>query len=91
MREICGDEVASKVNAVWGMDEEGQLQGVWRNCGHDGLWFAIGMCACSCCGRFGSLFCLWRTGDFALSRFHSIHLAMREFSLFAVYRIIGRR
>ena|SRR5882757_2636125 len=44
MREACGDEVASKVGPVWGMDNEGQLQGVWRHCGHDGLWFAMGMC-----------------------------------------------
>ncbi|OAX36527.1 FAD/NAD(P)-binding domain-containing protein [Rhizopogon vinicolor AM-OR11-026] len=46
MREICGDEVASKVN-----------EGVWRHCGHDGLWFGM--------------------GDLAISRFHSIHLAMQ--------------
>jgi hypothetical protein len=45
MREICGDEVASKVGPVWGMDEEGQLQGVFRHSGHDGLWFGMGMCA----------------------------------------------
>ncbi|KAG2101337.1 uncharacterized protein F5147DRAFT_581646 [Suillus discolor] len=40
MREICGDEIASKVTQVWGLDEEGQSSGVWRYCGHDGLWFA---------------------------------------------------
>ncbi|OAX32564.1 FAD/NAD(P)-binding domain-containing protein [Rhizopogon vinicolor AM-OR11-026] len=57
MREACGDEVASKVGSVWGMDNEGQLQGVWRHCGHDGLWFAM--------------------GAMALSRFHSLHLAMQ--------------
>ncbi|OAX33329.1 FAD/NAD(P)-binding domain-containing protein [Rhizopogon vinicolor AM-OR11-026] len=57
VREACGDEVVSKVGAVWGMDNEGQLQGVWRHCGHDGLWFAI--------------------GHMALSRFHSLHLAMQ--------------
>ncbi|OAX32563.1 FAD/NAD(P)-binding domain-containing protein [Rhizopogon vinicolor AM-OR11-026] len=57
MREACGDEVASKVGPVWGMDNEGQLQGVWRHCGHDGLWFAM--------------------GHMALSRFHSLHLAMQ--------------
>jgi hypothetical protein len=44
MRGICGDEVASKVGPVWGTDKEGQLQGVWRHSGHDGLWFAMGMC-----------------------------------------------
>jgi hypothetical protein len=77
MREICGDEVASKVGAVWGMDEEGQLQGVWRHSGHDGLWFGMGMC----------VFLLWAlqltafwAGNLQVSRFHSIHLAMRESS-----------
>jgi len=35
-------------------------------------------------GCFDSLFCLWWTGNFAISRFHSIHLAMREFSFFTV-------
>ncbi|KAG2097526.1 uncharacterized protein F5147DRAFT_816517 [Suillus discolor] len=57
MREVCGDEVASKITSVWGLDEEGQTAGAWRYCGHDGLWFA--------------------NGDFALSRFHSLHLAMQ--------------
>ncbi|OAX32561.1 FAD/NAD(P)-binding domain-containing protein, partial [Rhizopogon vinicolor AM-OR11-026] len=57
MRGICGDEVASKVNEVWGVDKEGQLQGVWRHCGHDGLWFGM--------------------GNMAITRFHSIHLAMQ--------------
>jgi len=44
MHEICGDEVASKVGEIWGLDKEGQLQRVWRPSGHDGLWFAMGMC-----------------------------------------------
>jgi len=57
MREICGDEVASKVGPVWGTDEEGQLRGVFRHSGHDGLWFGM--------------------GNLAISRFHSIHLAMQ--------------
>ncbi|KAG2109807.1 hypothetical protein DEU56DRAFT_715132, partial [Suillus clintonianus] len=43
MREVCGDEVGSKITQVWGMDEEGQSAGVWRYCGHDGVWFANGM------------------------------------------------
>ncbi|KAG1897597.1 uncharacterized protein F5891DRAFT_957094 [Suillus fuscotomentosus] len=57
MREVCGDETASKITRVWGLDEEGQSAGVWRYCGHDGLWFA--------------------NGNLALSRFHSLHLAMQ--------------
>ncbi|KAG1767385.1 hypothetical protein EDD22DRAFT_978153 [Suillus occidentalis] len=57
MRDVCGDEVASKITRVWGLDEEGQSAGVWKYCGHDGLWFA--------------------NGNFALSRFHSLHLALQ--------------
>ncbi|KAG1720493.1 hypothetical protein EDB19DRAFT_1776869 [Suillus lakei] len=57
MHEVCGDEVASKITRVWGLDEEGQSAGVWRYCGHDGVWFA--------------------NGNLALSRFHSLHLALQ--------------
>jgi len=57
MRDICGREVADKITPVWFMDEEGQVGGVWRYCGHDGLWFGV--------------------GNLALSRFHSLHLAMQ--------------
>ncbi|KAF9236327.1 hypothetical protein BU15DRAFT_77043 [Melanogaster broomeanus] len=52
MREICGPDVADKTAPVWGMDEEGQVSGVWRYCGHDGLWFGVGFLAFS---RFHSL------------------------------------
>ncbi|KAF9244985.1 FAD/NAD(P)-binding domain-containing protein [Melanogaster broomeanus] len=34
--------VASKVGEIWGVDEDGQLMGAWKNCGHEGLWFGIG-------------------------------------------------
>ncbi|EGO01158.1 hypothetical protein SERLA73DRAFT_87605 [Serpula lacrymans var. lacrymans S7.3] len=57
VRDICGSEVASQITQVWGFDEEGQVPGVWRQCGHDGIWFGI--------------------GNFALSRFHSTHLALQ--------------
>ncbi|KAG2073996.1 FAD/NAD(P)-binding domain-containing protein [Suillus decipiens] len=52
MRDVCGDEIASKIPRVWGLDEEGQTAGVWRYCGHDGLWFANGNLALA---RFHSL------------------------------------
>lgn len=42
MRDICGPEVASKVGEIWGVDEDGQLMGAWRDSGHEGLWFGIG-------------------------------------------------
>ncbi|KAF9222598.1 FAD/NAD(P)-binding domain-containing protein [Gyrodon lividus] len=42
MRDICEPQVASKVGDIWGVDEDGQLMGAWRDCGHEGLWFGIG-------------------------------------------------
>lgn len=41
-RRLLGDEVADRCGPVWGLDEEGELQGVWRRSGHDGLWFMGG-------------------------------------------------
>lgn len=41
-RRLLGDEVADSCGPVWGLDEEGELRGVWRRSGHDGLWFMGG-------------------------------------------------
>lgn len=41
-RRLFGDEVAGRCGPVWGLDDEGELQGVWRRCGQDGLWFMGG-------------------------------------------------
>ncbi|MDT9592721.1 NAD(P)/FAD-dependent oxidoreductase [Nocardioides zeae] len=41
-RRLLGDEVAGRCGPVWGLDEEGELRGVWRRSGHDGLWFMGG-------------------------------------------------
>ncbi|KAG6379326.1 hypothetical protein JVT61DRAFT_11785 [Boletus reticuloceps] len=42
MRDLCGPQVANKVNKVWGLTEQGDLNSIFRDCGHDGLWFALG-------------------------------------------------
>ncbi|KAF8843430.1 FAD/NAD(P)-binding domain-containing protein, partial [Paxillus ammoniavirescens] len=42
IREVCGPTVASKVGNVWGLDAEGELQGVWRRTGYPRLWIAMG-------------------------------------------------
>jgi len=39
--EVCGPDVAIKVGKVWGLDAEGELQGVWRRTGHPRLWIAM--------------------------------------------------
>ncbi|TDP89048.1 hypothetical protein EDF62_3505 [Leucobacter luti] len=41
-RQLLGYEVAAQVAPVWGLDAEGELSGVWRRSGYDGLWFMGG-------------------------------------------------
>ncbi|KAG6380686.1 hypothetical protein JVT61DRAFT_5062 [Boletus reticuloceps] len=42
IEEICRPDVATKVGKVWGLDAEGELQGIWRRTGHPWLWIAMG-------------------------------------------------
>jgi putative flavoprotein involved in K+ transport len=41
-RRILGDEVGDRMGPVWGFDAEGELQGMWRPTGQQGLWFLAG-------------------------------------------------
>lgn len=38
-RNIFGDELADRVQDIWGWDAEGELRGIWRDSGHPGFWF----------------------------------------------------
>ncbi|KAJ7349008.1 hypothetical protein DFH08DRAFT_697838, partial [Mycena albidolilacea] len=42
MRDVFGDSIIDQTAPVWGLDEEGELRGVFRPSGHPGLWFAAG-------------------------------------------------
>ncbi|KAG6382176.1 hypothetical protein JVT61DRAFT_826 [Boletus reticuloceps] len=42
MRDVCGPQIADKVKKVWGLTKEGEVSGIWRDSGHEGLWFGIG-------------------------------------------------
>ncbi|KAG1740407.1 uncharacterized protein EDB91DRAFT_1053093, partial [Suillus paluster] len=42
VRLMCGEEVAQKVGPMWGLDDEGELRGVWKDSGHEALWIAAG-------------------------------------------------
>ncbi|KAF9270756.1 FAD/NAD(P)-binding domain-containing protein [Marasmius fiardii PR-910] len=42
IRKICGDEVGAKCKPIWGLDEEGELQGTFRSLGVPGLWYIMG-------------------------------------------------
>jgi cation diffusion facilitator CzcD-associated flavoprotein CzcO len=41
-RAIFGDELADRVEGVWGFDKEGELRTIWRKTGHPGFWFMGG-------------------------------------------------
>lgn len=41
-RDIFGDELADRVGPVWGLDDEGEVRGVWRRTAQPGFWFAGG-------------------------------------------------
>ncbi|KIK03022.1 hypothetical protein K443DRAFT_677178 [Laccaria amethystina LaAM-08-1] len=42
IRRICGDGVADKCKPLWGMDEEGEINGCWKDLGVPGLWYIMG-------------------------------------------------
>jgi cation diffusion facilitator CzcD-associated flavoprotein CzcO len=42
VKAIIGDELASKVKPIWGIDEEGELNSAWRDCGVPNLWIMVG-------------------------------------------------
>jgi putative flavoprotein involved in K+ transport len=46
-RRLLGEAVAARCGPVWGLDDEGELRGVWRGSGHPRLWFMAGNLALS--------------------------------------------
>jgi len=42
MKQIFGEETIEMTVPVWGLDEEGEIKGSYRPCGHPGLWYATG-------------------------------------------------
>lgn len=78
--KLLGEELGSKVKPLWGLSPEGELQGLWRDCGVPNLYVVL--------GNIHALLSLWCTvtelvsisGNLALCRFHSSHIALRECS-----------
>ncbi|KAF8069230.1 hypothetical protein FPV67DRAFT_1669244 [Lyophyllum atratum] len=42
LRKVCGDEVTATLKPLWGLDEEGEINGVWRDLGVQGIWSMLG-------------------------------------------------
>lgn len=75
--KICGPEVAAKMGKIWGLDEEGEICGAWRDTGVPGMWYMMGMHTVLtplCPFLIGNEL----TGNLALARFHSKHVALRK-------------
>ncbi|KAJ7502224.1 hypothetical protein B0H11DRAFT_1907342 [Mycena galericulata] len=71
IRSICGDSVAKKCKTLWGLDSEGEIQGVWRDTGIKNLCY---MAATYIQQNFPLSLAI---GSLALDRFHSKHLALQ--------------
>ncbi|KAL1962858.1 hypothetical protein VTN77DRAFT_9133 [Rasamsonia byssochlamydoides] len=42
VRKVLGDRVADRVGDVWDLDEEGELNAIWRPSGHPHFWYMGG-------------------------------------------------
>lgn len=42
VRQVFGDDIANHFEPIWGMDEEGELNGAWKLTGVKDLWLMIG-------------------------------------------------
>ncbi|KAK2755019.1 hypothetical protein FQN54_006547 [Arachnomyces sp. PD_36] len=42
VRKILGDKVADRCRDVWDLDEEGEINAIWRKSGHPGFWYMGG-------------------------------------------------
>jgi hypothetical protein len=42
LRKALGDKVADRAKDVWDLDEEGELNAMWRPSGHPGFWYMGG-------------------------------------------------
>ena len=77
MRDVCDPQVAEKVKPLWVPTDEGELSGIWRDSGHESLWFGLGTLP-SCIRRRYSRFDDEKKGNLGLSRYYSRHLALRK-------------
>jgi hypothetical protein len=42
--EILGEEIGAKLKPVWGVDEEGEVNSLWRDTGVPRLYYTMGTC-----------------------------------------------
>lgn len=42
VRELAGDAIVEAVQPLWGLNEEGEINSLWRYSGVSGLYFMMG-------------------------------------------------
>jgi hypothetical protein len=42
LRSVLGPEVGARLKPIWGLDPEGEIQGVWRDLGVPRVWCMMG-------------------------------------------------
>jgi hypothetical protein len=80
MRSILGPELGARLKPIWGLDPEGEIKGAWRDIGVPRAWCMMGKRIISFLSHSeGGKFLTYPAGNFALCRFHSTHIALREY------------
>jgi hypothetical protein len=76
LRNILGPEAGARLKPIWGLDPEGEIRGAWRDLGIPRAWCMMGKSSHAYHGTATEP----STGNFALCRFHSTHIALRASS-----------
>jgi cation diffusion facilitator CzcD-associated flavoprotein CzcO len=42
IRRLFGDEIADRVGPIWGLDDDGEIRGLWKQTGQPGMWVVGG-------------------------------------------------
>ena len=44
VRKILGPELSTNLSPIWGLDDEGELRGTWKELGIENCWGMLGTC-----------------------------------------------
>ncbi|PPQ74602.1 hypothetical protein CVT24_004191 [Panaeolus cyanescens] len=72
---LIGEESGKNLKAIWGLDEEGEMQGCFRDVGLQGLWSVMGTLSIVPRTEIEEL--TLPSGNFAHCRYYTKHLALQ--------------
>jgi hypothetical protein len=44
VRDVCDEDVRGKISEIFGLDDEGESKGLFKDIGLPGLWIMMGKC-----------------------------------------------